>query len=232
MNIICIIPARGGSKGVKNKNIKPLCGKPLIQHTIEFAVNSNLFSEVIISSDSKIINDFSSQFDVSIIPRPNSLAEDKSLIISAIRYTINEYEKLSKTKVDFIFLLEPTSPIRFISDFNLAIEYLKNGADSVASFTTIDPPPSRIWKIKNEKVNPFLETANPFLPRQSHEEGYILTGQIYGFSRSLVMELQDNVLGPKLKPIIVKDGLFIDIDNEIDFYVAESKFKFLKNEKY
>jgi CMP-N,N'-diacetyllegionaminic acid synthase len=232
MNIVGIIPARGGSKSVKDKNIKPLCGKPLIQHTIEFAINSKLFSDVIISSDSEVINDFCKAFDVFIIPRPSYLAGDESLVIDSIRYTVLEYEKLKNIKVDLIFLLEPTSPIRFLKDFYLAIDYLKTGADSVASFAQTNPPPNRIWRIDGDLVVPFLKDVNPFLPRQSHEKGFVLTGQIYGFTRNLILIEQKTVLGPKLKHIIVEDGLYTDIDNEIDFFLAESIIKYLNYKNF
>lgn len=228
MNVICIIPARGGSKGVINKNLKTLIGKPLIQHTIDFAKQIDFFNEIIVSSDSQAINEFCFGLGATIIPRPKELATDTSLVIDTIRYTIVEYEREKKNDVDYVFLLEPTSPIRFDDHLYQALEYLLDGADSVATFSKIDPPPSRIWRIQEDLVAPFIKNANPYLPRQAHEDGFILTGQIYGFSRELVMGKENTILGPRLKPILIQEGHFVDIDFEIDFYVAEAKINYLK----
>lgn len=232
MNLICIIPARGGSKGVINKNLKELIDKPLIKHTIDFAKKVSFFKEIIVSSDSQEINEYCLNENVNIIPRPKELATDTSLVIDAIRHTVKEYENKNDLIVDYIFLLEPTSPIRFMEDFNKSLEYLKNGSDSVATFTKIDTPPSRIWRIKEDIVEPFIENKNPFLPRQMHENGFILTGQIYGFTRELVMKKKSTIIGPKLKPILVKENYFIDIDSEMDFYIAKAKMNYLSDLKY
>lgn len=230
MKTICIIPARGGSKGVPKKNLKELEGKPLLQHTIEFAKGITYFSDIIISSDCNEINSFSEKFGVEVIRRPEELAQDTSLIIDALVYTVNEYERKKNVKVQYIFLLEPTSPIRFNRHIVEALKYLEEGYDSVATFVELDPPPTRIWNIVDDKVFPYLAESNPFLPRQLQTKGYALTGQIYAFTKKLICEdLNPSVMGPNLKPIIVDEGAYIDIDTEMDFHIAQAKIKYLNN---
>ena len=228
--IIAIIPARGGSKGIKNKNLRNLAGKPLIKHSIDYAKQSKYIDKIIVSTDSEKIKKFALSEGVIVIERPDEISSDKALVVDAIRHVITELEEKDKYNVDIIVLLECTSPIKSVEEIDQAIKILINEqADSVATFKETAISPNRFWKIKNSIVVPFIEGANPFLPRQMQPVGYELSGQIYALSAS-VLKLNPNsisILLGKIYPIITKTQV-IDIDNETDLLIAEKIFEYNK----
>ena len=226
--ILAIIPARGGSKGVPDKNIKLLLDKPLILHTIDFARNCNLFDDIVVSSDGNKIIETCEKHDCEIIKRPSFLSNDDSLVIDAIKYTVKKL-KQSGREYDIIVLLEPTSPIREKEHLVEGINAIKiKGYDSATTFTQIDPPPSRLWKKKNNKMIPLFDHINPFEPRQKHAAGFKLTGQVYIFTTSFLESTNKSVISTNVYPIIIDSKHSVDIDEELDFIVAEA---LLKNRK-
>ena len=116
--ILAFIPARGGSKGIPNKNIKLFNGKPLIQWTIKSALKSKLINKVIVSSDSKKILSLSKKFGADVILRPKNISGDLATTASAIKH----YIKNTKESFDTIVLLSPTSPLRKKKDIDNAIK--------------------------------------------------------------------------------------------------------------
>ena len=126
MKSICTICARGGSKGVPNKNIKLLNGTPLIVHTIQQAINSKLFSRVVVSTDSQKIAKIASGSGVECwFLRPKYLSSDKASKLDAIRHAVTKAEKKFKTRYDFVFDLDATSPLRKVSDIKNAFKCFK-----------------------------------------------------------------------------------------------------------
>jgi CMP-N,N'-diacetyllegionaminic acid synthase len=229
-NVIAIIPARGGSKGIKNKNLRNLAGKPLIKHSIDYAKQSKLIDKIIVSTDSENIKNFALSEDVFVFERPNDISGDKALVIDAIRHVLSELEEKEKYRVDIIVLLECTSPIKSVDEIEQAINILiDEKADSVASFKETAISPNRFWKIENDLVVPFINGANPFLPRQMQPVGYELSGQVYALT-ARILNLSPNsisILLGKVHPIITKT-VVIDIDNEIDLLIAEKIFEYNK----
>jgi CMP-N,N'-diacetyllegionaminic acid synthase len=230
MNIVAIIPARGGSKGIKNKNLRYLSGKPLIKHSIDYAKQSKLIDKIVVSTDCDKIKHFALSEKVTVVERPIEISGDNALVIDAIRHVIFELEENQKYNVDIIVLLECTSPIKSVEEIDQAIMILKDGmADSVATFKQTATSPNRLWKIENELVKPFIDGAKPFLPRQMQPVGYELSGQIYALTTS-VLNLNPgsiSILLGKIHPIITKTEV-IDIDNEIDLLIAEKLFEYNK----
>ena len=228
--IIAIIPARGGSKGIKNKNLRNLAGKPLIKHSIDYAKESKYIDKIIVSTDSQNIKNFALAESVIVIDRPDEISGDKSLVVDAIRHVIIELEEKEKYYVDIIVLLECTSPMKSVDEIDQAINILINEqADSVATFKETSISPNRFWKIENSFVTPFIEGANPFLPRQMQPVGYELSGQVYALSTSVLKLNPDSnsILLGKICPIITRTEV-IDIDNEIDLLIAEKLFEYYK----
>ena len=126
MKVLCAICARGGSKGVKNKNIKKLIGIPLIAHTIFQAKKSRIFTKIVVSTDSKKIQNISKKFGAeNWFIRPRHLSSDKSEKQLAIRHLLVSAEKYYKIKFDVIIDLDVTSPLRNINDIKLAIKKQK-----------------------------------------------------------------------------------------------------------
>lgn len=148
--ILAIIPARGGSKGLPGKNIKPLLGKPLIGWTIEQALTSKYIDEIFVSTDSREIADVAETFGVQVPDlRPEELANDTASSMDFILYTLHLLEKRGKN-FSYIVLLEPTSPLRDVMDIDYAIEKL----------VTIEEAESIVGVCKTEAVHPGIFDKN------------------------------------------------------------------------
>jgi CMP-N,N'-diacetyllegionaminic acid synthase len=225
--VLGIIPARGGSKGVPNKNIRPLAGIPLIAHSIRVAKASGIITTLAVSTDSDAIASVSISEGAMVIKRPSELSQDHSLVIDAIRHVVESLEQKGEV-FDFILLLEPTSPLRTGQDIVRTVSLLSEpGIDSVTSFSETKIPPARLWRIRENIVEPFIPGSNAFLPRQKLEKAYYINGIIYGFK---ARDLKQNpsaisILFGKTAPIIIPEERVIDIDSETDFKMAETLFK-------
>jgi CMP-N-acetylneuraminic acid synthetase len=231
-NVLAIIPARGGSKGIPGKNLRLLGGKPLIQYSIDAALKSELINKVVVSTDDDKIAAVSQKLGAEVIKRPESLAGDKALVIDAIRYTIGEVEK-QNFNPDIIVLLECTSPLKSVEEIDLAIrKLLDDEADSVATFKESAVSPNRLWRVHEGNVAPYIDNASPFMPRQAQPKGYELTGQIYAFTTKALKKNPDaiSILLGRIYPIISKVKA-VDIDEELDLLIAEQVLKYTENEK-
>ena len=131
MNIITVIPARGGSKGIPKKNIIDFCGKPLIYWTIQQSLDSKLINKTYVSTDNKEIKLISKQFGAEVIDRPDKLAIDTSPSEDALLHTLNI---VNDSSIDLVVFLQATSPMRKSKDIDNAINCLiTNNYDSVFS---------------------------------------------------------------------------------------------------
>jgi len=131
MKRLCTICARGGSKGVKGKNIRPLLGKPLIAHSIEQARKSGLFAAIAVSSDSDIILQIAKEWGVDfLIKRPDELATDHAAKLPVIRHCVAEVERQSGYCFDTIVDLDATSPLRSVEDICSAVALLEEGGQA------------------------------------------------------------------------------------------------------
>jgi len=222
-NVLAIIPARGGSKGIPGKNIRLFAGKPLLVHSIETALNCPLVSRTVVSTDDARIADVAKAHGADVITRPDELAVDTALVIDAIRHAVLAVES-EGDDVDIVLLLEPTSPFRRPEDLEECIRVLlEDRADSVATFTEAHVSPNRLWRVSGGVVEPYIEGAVPWLPRQKQPVAHELTGQIYGVSRKILLENEDSIsllLGRKYAVITPRETA-LDIDTEFDFIMAE-----------
>ena len=222
MKILSVVPARGGSKGLPGKNIRPLCGKPLIGYAIEASLESELVSDTVVSTDDPAIAAVAETYGVHAVMRPPHLAMDNSLVIDAMKHVINEQETKGLF-YDYIVLLEPTSPFRTVDDINDTINLvITNNADSGATFSETPTPPARVWNIDNAIPTTLLEGAKPFLPRQVHAPGYYINGMVYVVKVSELMKTEgiSFLLGKQVANIIPADRV-VDIDTLRDFQLAE-----------
>jgi CMP-N-acetylneuraminic acid synthetase len=222
-NVLAIIPARGGSKGIPGKNIRQFAGKPLIVHSVEAALKCPLISRTVVSTDDDNIAEVAKAHGAEVIKRPSELAADTSLVIDAIRYTVRKVEEEGE-EVDIVLLLEPTSPYRRPEDLEKCIQVLlDNKADSASTFTNADVSPNRLWRVTDDVVEPYIEGAIPWLPRQKQPKAFELTGQIYALTKKILFENEDSIstLSGKIFPVITPRETALDIDTELDFMVAE-----------
>lgn len=227
MRVIALIPARGGSKSIPNKNIKPLGGKPLIAWPIELALETTEIDRVIVSTDDPKIKSVSQQYGAEVMDRPNSLAEDDSLVIDTIRHAIKELREQGET-AELMVLLEPTSPFRTRSDIYECLSLLIDKAkqyDSIATFTRADLNPHRAWRIEDDEPKVFVEGAIPWLPRQKLPDAYQLNGAVYAFKIDNLQENEISLLFGKIGAFIMPKVRSIDIDNEIQIELAEIMIK-------
>lgn len=222
-NVLAVIPARGGSKGIPGKNIKDFAGKPLIVHSIEAALQCALITKTVVSTDDDKIAAVATAHGAQVIKRPDELAADTSLVIDAIKHAILKVEE-DGAGVDFVLLLEPTSPYRRQQDLESCVQaLLDDRADSVATFIDAHVSPNRLWRVTEDVVEPYIKGAVPWLPRQQQPKAYELTGQIYGISRAVLFEDEESIslLSGRKFAVITPSETALDIDTELDFMVAE-----------
>ncbi|WP_313026058.1 acylneuraminate cytidylyltransferase family protein [Pseudomonas lopnurensis] len=216
--VVAIVPARGGSKGLPGKNIRSFCGKPLIIHAIDIAKQSSYIDQVFVSTDSQEIMSVARSAGSEIHSRPDYLATDTALISSTIRHFISEHHG----KFDYLVLLEATSPLRNRCQVDRCIEVLvRKKADSIATFSKSEPPPTRLWKVVDGMAKPYLEWANPWLPRQQQEDAVYLNGLVYAFNIETFIEQDSEKVFFGNSCAVITEGAAIDIDTLEDFELAE-----------
>ena len=154
-NVLAVIPARAGSKGIKDKNIVPLNGQPLIVYTINAALGSKLISDTIVSTNSDRIKEISIKYGASVpFKRPEHLSTDAASSIPTMQHAVNKMENINKTIYDFVVMLQPTSPLRKSSDIDICINKIINtGCDSVISVIDVEGYlPERMKYLINDKL--------------------------------------------------------------------------------
>jgi hypothetical protein len=222
--ILAIIPARGGSKGLPGKNIKPLCGKPLIGWTIEQAQASKYIDEIFVSTDSKEIATVAEDFGVKVpFLRPSELATDTSPSSAFVLHTIDYYRNKGQ-EFDYILLLEPTSPLRDVVDINMSIEQLlnHNTAKSIVGVSKIQAAhPAFLVNISKEGLlKPYLEEMKT-LRRQELSVLYFFEGSLYLSEIDYYIETQSFYHNLTL-PYVVPKYKSYEIDDIVDFYIIEN----------
>lgn len=224
-NILAIIPARSGSKGLPHKNIKKLQGKPLLAYSIEAALQSEIFTDIILSTDSTEYAAIGREYGATVpFLRQKDLASDQAKIADVI---LDILDKASKS-YDYFMLLQPTSPLRTSKDIIQAYELLaEKKASSVVSVCKAEHSP--LW-MNNLPAD--LSLAN-FLPvehknRQELQDFYRLNGAIYLCSVASYLQTK-SFYGKKSFAYIMDSLHSIDIDSELDFITAESVLRHLTN---
>lgn len=228
MKILAIIPARGGSRGVPGKNIRLLNGKHLICHTIEEALKSFYPLRVIVSTDDAVIASISEKCGADVIQRPAELARDDSPRIDAIFHAIDSMKNNGQTPPDIVILLQATSPLRNAEDIDAAIElYYNSKCDSISviSMCKVDHSPYWCFRFDDDhEFKPLFGGQYLRTRRQELPEIYRPNGAIYITSLSNLNKNKefycDNII-----PYIMPAEKSIDIDEEIDFTIAEQLIK-------
>ena len=226
-NILGIIPARGGSKGIKNKNIKKINGKPLIFYTIKRAKKAKLITDLIGSTDSKKIKKEFQKHKVEMpFDRPNNLAKDKSNIVDTLIYTLKKIEIIKKKRYDYICLLQPTSPLRTKTEIDNSIKKIINKkGDSLISLCALDEPhPYKLMTLKNKKISFFIKNSKNIVNRQMMKKLYMPTGNIYIVSRKTLIN-KKTIHGKNYIFNIIKQKYFLNIDGNEDLIIAQKKLK-------
>ncbi len=222
--VICIIPARKGSKGLKNKNIKKLENIPLIAWSILVAKKCKMIDEIIVSTDSKKISKIAKKYGAKVpFLRPKNLATDKSSTFEVLKHSINFY-KNKKVFFDYVLLLEPTSPLRDYKDVNLCLKkVLKNKIDAMVSVTrVINQHPTFLYSLKkNNVLVPYLKQKKKlYVRRQDINSLYYLEGSIYISKISSLLKKR-TFYHEKTQAFTVDKWKSLEIDDIDDFNLAQ-----------
>ena len=229
--ILAIIPARGGSKEIRRKNLQKLSGKPLIAHTIIAAKKTKSINKIIVSTDDKEIGKISKNNGAEVpFLRPKQISKDTSSIIEVIKHTLKFLQENQSYVPDIIILLQPTSPLRTSQLITKTINTLKKSkATSVITVSKITKHPYASYWLKNDFLKPFKKNSPKYSRRQEFPDLFFPTGAVYTFWYDTLKKF-NSLHGPKIKPIVVHDE-DIDIDNLQDLFFAEMMLKNWKKYK-
>lgn len=222
MKNIAIITARSGSKGLKDKNIKLLEGKPLLAYSIESALQTGLFDCVHVSTDSGLYADIARQYGADVpFLRDTELATDTAGTWEVLRAVVNRYLQLGQ-QFDTVTLLQPTSPLRDAEDIRAAFDiFIEKAADSVISVCEVEHSPKLCNTLGTDNsMNGFVDLSRVGR-RQEMDTYYRLNGAIYIQKTSLLME-QGNLYGENSYAYVMSQEHSVDIDTELDFLFAET----------
>lgn len=230
--ILAIIPARGGSKGIKNKNIVDLCNRPLISYSIIAALESKYIDKVVVSTDSEEIAEVARNYDAEVpFLRPKELASDTAKTIDAVMHCIETLEEMGQT-YDYLVLLQPTQPLRQAYHIDGAIELLmdKDEASLISVRKVIDHP-ILIRTIDEAGNGVNLMNQSSTQRRQDFKQYYKVNGSIY--INKIDRLTYETSLNDNKVCYIMEDQYDIDIDEHFDLSIAELKLTNLKsNNKY
>jgi CMP-N-acetylneuraminic acid synthetase len=228
-HILGLTLARGGSKSVIKKNIKPIAGIPLIGYTISEALKSNLLSRYIVSTDDKEIQKVAIQCGADApFLRPSIYSTDEASSVSAMQHAVKWVEKQDGIKYDYVIELMCTNPMKTVEDIDSSIEKLiKTQADSVIAIHQLeDHHPARIKKIVEDKIIDFCVPEIPESRRQDLKpKAYIRSGSIYALKRDYLMQEGKRYGSDNSRPYILPPERAVNIDTELDFMVAELMIK-------
>jgi CMP-N,N'-diacetyllegionaminic acid synthase len=226
MSILITICARGGSKGIKNKNIKLLKGKPLIAYTIQHAKNWGKADLILVSTDSEEIASVACQYGLEVpFIRPANLATDSAPKIPVIRHAVCMAEKLTGNKYDMVIDLDTSAPIRKISDIENSYQ-LFNRVHPLTLFSVVPAHRNPYFNMVEEDSNGFAHVSKKmekeYYSRQTAPKVYDMNASIYIYSR-------DYILDPNTKSAISSASIIYemnelsryDLDNELDFVYLE-----------
>jgi len=226
MKKVCVVPARGGSKRLHNKNILPLNGKPLIYHSIDIIID--YFDLVIVPSDSSKILDLASNHPsdrVISIQRPAYLASDTSKVLETVNWMVDNH---LPDDTEQVWLCLPTCPLRSAQDVEGAQKLLTEDIDGIVSVTDFEFPPTLGLNIDSGN---FLSDNNPLLPfvygntrSQDHPTVYRPNGAMYGMWLSSFKNNRNFFKG-SVKGYYMPRNRSIDIDTALDFQIAEILLK-------
>ena len=224
MEIVAIIPARGGSKGIPKKNIKELCGKPLIAYIIETALKVRELDRVIVSTEDKEIAEIAKKYGADVpFMRPEELAKDETPTLPVLQHAVKYLEEKEDYRPDIVVLLYATSPLLRAERISEAIKMLKE--EEFDSVLSVAEDRGHYWIEKNggyKKLYPKVPKNRQFIKPLFKENG-----AIYICKRDILME-QNEIVGGKIGFLVMKRDESIDIDELQDFEFAE----FLMNRRY
>jgi len=228
LKIVCVIPARGGSKSLPKKNILPLNGIPLLCYSVDYSLKSPLITETVVSTDSQEIASVAKNCG-AVVPfiRPAEFAKDDTRDYLVMRHALNFFEAKNQF-FDLYVLLRPTSPLRPPDLIERAVSIIKKNPDatSVRSVAQIKEHPYRAWRVHPDgRISGFVQyELEPYnIPRQELPDVCFQTGDIEVIKRETI--IQGSVSGERVYPLVIDHDQMVDIDSQSDLDLAERKNK-------
>lgn len=223
MRIVALVPARGGSKGIKGKNVRHFCGRPLLEWAVD--VGMNTCDQTYVTTEDPFVAVVAADAGASVILRPESLAEDDTPMLSVVTHAIMDIE------ADIIVLLQPTQPLRTVRHVHEALALLdKTHADSVVSVVQVPAhySPDYVMRINSEGcLEAFLRWTDAMpTRRQACREAYSRDGTVYAMKRETIEA--GSLYGEESLPLVIPANESVNIDTEEDWQRAE-ELKELQN---
>ncbi|MGQ4876453.1 MAG: cytidylyltransferase domain-containing protein [Promethearchaeia archaeon] len=231
--MLALIPARGGSKGIKKKNIADLGGKPLIYYTINAAFNSKKIHRIIVSTDDDEIAKIVKKFGAEIpFMRPKYLATDTSRAVDTYIFTIDKLSEIEGIKIEEYVVLQPTTPFKTAEDIDNAISiFLEKDADFVIGVQKAPYPPQWFLSIDSSGIlRPLDKNSDIMANRQEHLQTYIPNGTIFVI-KTEVLKKNRTYYTNKTYPYLMPRIRSLDIDDYTDLLIANVLLDLKKSNK-
>jgi CMP-N,N'-diacetyllegionaminic acid synthase len=221
-NVLGIITARGGSKGIPRKNIKLLLGRPLIYYTIEAGKSARLLDRLIVSTEDREIADIAMGYGVEVpFMRPPELALDDTPSLPVLQHAISYMEQVDFFYPEIIVLLEPTAPLRRAEHIDEGIKkILDTDADSVISVCPLKKNPYGIKIVEGDRAFNFIESDKIYTRRQDLPKLYRFNAALYISKHHVIMK-ENRILGDDVRAIFMAPEESVNIDLPMDFMLAE-----------
>lgn len=227
MRRLCSICARGGSKGVKNKNIRLIAGKPLIAHSVHHALESGLFDLLAVSSDSEAILEAAREAGAHLlVRRPDELATDRADKLSTILHCVQAAERHAGVAFDTLVDLDATSPLRAVADVHIAVDMLEQGrfASVITGAPARRSPYFNLVETNKDGIVSLSKSGDPpVVRRQDAPPCYDMNASIYVWNRERFMA-SPAVFYPDTHIHVMPEERSHDIDTELDFRIVELLF--------
>lgn len=231
MKILAIIPARGGSKGVRRKNIRNLDGQPLLSYAIDCAKQSKKITHFVVSTDDQEIAAIAGEYDAPVIMRPYELANDEAPMLPVMLHALNAIEKELHVTIDLLVLLQATSPFRTGEDIDNVVRMFEEEPELDGVISVVEARemhPSRIYELKEEGwMSPIAQSFGETANRQSLPSVFCRNGCIYAV-RPQVMMKENTIMVKNKKAYIMPSEWHANIDDERDFILSEALIKLWK----
>jgi N-acylneuraminate cytidylyltransferase/CMP-N,N'-diacetyllegionaminic acid synthase len=233
-DVLCVICARGGSKGIPGKNIKPIGGKPLIAHTIEDALEWDKPADIIVSTDSSDIAAVAEAHGADIpFERPAALATDEAAKLPAVQHAVETVEKQRDIRYEYVIDLDPTVPLRSVDDIEDAYQLVQqNGVENAQ--TVVEPewnPYYNMFELNNDGYAVLVkEPDERIVRRQDAPSVYAMVGSVAAYERDPLLEA-DTILFGEMKLNEVPPKRSFPIDRPYDLAIAEALLEYDWEEK-
>ena len=226
VNVVGIIPARKGSKRLKNKNSLPLLGKPLMAYTIEAALRARNLDRVLVSTDGEEIARVARKWGVEVLNRPAELASDTSPIDESLRHVVDHLSATEGYKTDIVVLMQANIPIRADDVINQVVARLiETGAETVATAYEITQRPEWMKRVINERALPYMSPSDLYR-KQDLEKLYLIDGAVAAIRVDTLMRTRNNnmvhaYMGQDIR-LVLQDSIYsFEVDTLEDLLLAE-----------